>query len=324
MQETHLRNTNSFNIRGFRGYRCDDDDPDRRAKGGVAILIKESISSKNIPINTHLQAVAVEVIYPIKFTICNIYLPKQSWNLNDIRNSLRQLPTPFLVVGDFNCHNPLWGSTRLDNGGIILEQAIEDFNLIVLNSGSGTYLNSRSNNFTAIDIFCSPALSTHFNWTTLDAYLYSDHFPICLSLSTTQNQLVPITTKWQLNKADWEKYEDIIKLPELADDIDSSVSAFTEALIVAAHKATPQSVCKRTKKTVPWWNKEIEQAIRAKKKALNHFKKHSTQEYMITFKRERARARRLIRENKKLSWQTYINTLRADTPSGEVWKKIKH
>ncbi len=50
---------------------------DTVAKGGVLTLIKNNVDCKQIQLNTKLQAVAVQVFYPIKFTILNLYLPPQ-------------------------------------------------------------------------------------------------------------------------------------------------------------------------------------------------------------------------------------------------------
>lgn len=56
---------------------------------------------------------------------------------------------------------------------------------------------------------------------------------------------------------------------------------------------------------------------------MNYFKRNPTLENMVAFKRERARATRLIRENKKITWQNFVNTLRPDTPSEQIWRKIR-
>lgn len=49
------------------------------ASGGVATFVHKSHKSTFVHLNTNLQAVACTIFFPIKFTICNIYLPP---NLN--------------------------------------------------------------------------------------------------------------------------------------------------------------------------------------------------------------------------------------------------
>lgn len=44
---------------------------------------------------------------------------------------------------------------------------------------------------------------------------------------------------------------------------------------------------------------------------------------MITFKRFRAQARRIILTAKKQSWEKYVSSLTRDTPLAEIWAKIR-
>ena len=81
-----------------------------RAHGGVAVIIKKSLQHSSINLNTSLQAVAVKVILDKAVTVCSLYLPpKVPFNVTDIQNLIDQLPTPFLILGDFNAHNPFMG-----------------------------------------------------------------------------------------------------------------------------------------------------------------------------------------------------------------------
>lgn len=42
------------------------------------------------------------------------------------------------VVGDFNSHNPLWGSTVKDNNGMVMENYRENYGLIIINDEGPT------------------------------------------------------------------------------------------------------------------------------------------------------------------------------------------
>jgi endonuclease/exonuclease/phosphatase family metal-dependent hydrolase len=49
--------------------------------------------------------------------------PNSALGLAQLKNLADQLPTPFIIMGDFNGHNPLWGSkTTTDKG-----KKFEDF-----------------------------------------------------------------------------------------------------------------------------------------------------------------------------------------------------
>ena len=53
LQETHLKESQRFNIRGFQVFRMDRTD---RSKGGVAIAVRNSIPAKELTVNTTNQA----------------------------------------------------------------------------------------------------------------------------------------------------------------------------------------------------------------------------------------------------------------------------
>ena len=44
-----------------------------------------------------------------------------------------------MIMGDFNAHNPLWGSDNVTDKGKIVEDALSNLNLYILNDGSNTY-----------------------------------------------------------------------------------------------------------------------------------------------------------------------------------------
>ena len=77
-----------------------------------ALLISQNILSSHIDLDTDLQAVAVRISFGKTVTVCNIYLPPSvPVRGADLYHLFEELPHPFIVLGDFNGHNPLWGVT---------------------------------------------------------------------------------------------------------------------------------------------------------------------------------------------------------------------
>ena len=61
--------------------------------------------------NTPLQAVAARVMLNKVVTFCSIYLPPSDHVAKtDVINLIEQLPSPFVLWGDFNGHSPVWGN----------------------------------------------------------------------------------------------------------------------------------------------------------------------------------------------------------------------
>nr|CAH7714188.1 unnamed protein product [Callosobruchus chinensis] len=63
IQETHLRHSEQFNLREYNTFRKEAHS-ETRAHGGIAVYVKDNIPATEIPINTHLQAIAVGIYYP--------------------------------------------------------------------------------------------------------------------------------------------------------------------------------------------------------------------------------------------------------------------
>ena len=141
LQETKLGNAlynPGLNYDIYRKSPRNDNHP----HGGVAVIVNKSVQHSNVPLNTDLQAIAVRVCFERKITICSIYLPPRSgFTLNDVQALLNQLPPPFLLLGDFNSHSPLWGGNILDNEGRIIDDLIQNNDITLYNDGSMTYHN---------------------------------------------------------------------------------------------------------------------------------------------------------------------------------------
>ena len=68
-----------------------------------------------------------------KRTICSIYIPPTDQvTEEDMRDFLKQLPAPMILLGDFNKHNTLWGSERTSTRGRMLEKNLRQIQPLVL------------------------------------------------------------------------------------------------------------------------------------------------------------------------------------------------
>ena len=76
LQETHFKDIDNINIRGFDHYfKTCVSEVDGRATGGCSILIKKGIPHEVLELDTQLQAVAVKVSLHKTITVCNIHIP---------------------------------------------------------------------------------------------------------------------------------------------------------------------------------------------------------------------------------------------------------
>ena len=68
-------------------------------------------------------------------TICSLDLPPSD-NLNIVLliRLIAQLPTPFVICGDFNGHSVTWGCDKNNSRGDRIDDFITDNNVFLLNS----------------------------------------------------------------------------------------------------------------------------------------------------------------------------------------------
>ena len=106
---------------------------DGHASGRVSTFIHNSIPHSVIPLNTSLQAQATLLTLDQTITICNIYLPP-NMNTDFIDNLVQQLPSPYILLGDFNAHHPMWGCSHQNIKGNLVEQLLLNHSLVLLNN----------------------------------------------------------------------------------------------------------------------------------------------------------------------------------------------
>ena len=163
-QETNLTPIDDPQIRNHILYRRDRT-ATQHASGGVCVCVRRTVFSEVVPLVTPLEAVAVSVRFPDRITVCSLYLPPGLHvDRREIDTLLRQLPAPYIVCGDFNAYNPLWGSPRFDTRGRLLEQIFSEANLIILNNDHPTHFNAVNGTFSHLDLsVCTSTISHALN-----------------------------------------------------------------------------------------------------------------------------------------------------------------
>ena len=325
LQETKLGYRN-FNP-GFNYSFFSYNPPGVPAHGGVAIMVNKGLEHSVVDIKTDLQAVAVKVRLGKLMTVCSIYLPPEdSFSLDpaEFQNLINQLPTPFLVLGDFNAHNPRWGGDRLSPRGRIIETFVNQNNVLLFNDGSFTYHKINSNSYSAIDLsMCSSNLFLDFTWSVDQDLHGSDHYPIFIK--STVNSPTQSPPKWKPEQADWSKYSNGVLLEDF-NSFKTHIDAydhFTDSILTSANVAIPKTKGKPRRPAVPWWNKTCSKLRRITRKCYRKFKSSGSPQAKTTYQRNQAKQRRYFKQRKRESWIYYINGIRSKAPARIVWNKIR-
>ena len=179
-----------------------------RASGGVAIYIDKNFINEDVTINSNIEAVAVTVqIKNKKVTVCNLYISnKHQLFFSKLENLIKQLPTPYIIVGDFNAHNQAWGSVHTDKRGKAIQQFINDFNIITLKNGSATHFNATNASTSIIDLtLCSCDIA--------DFLADSDHYSIITTFIGSESVEHIVKPRFEFKLANLKLYQEVVKPP---------------------------------------------------------------------------------------------------------------
>ena len=328
------------------------------SKRGIITCIK-----KCHPHRTHLKhddkfgTLIITEIYihgKQRLNIANAYIKHQNGQSSREveRNGIRKLlenplhnMDDIILVGDFNCHNILWGSSYNCHKGELLADIIHNNNMIVENRGHYTHINQHTEN-TCIDITISKVKSNIGNhtWETLDPH-GSDHLPV---LSTwgpniNHNEIEVGKIRFKTEKADWEKYHELWKGVQLEDVRHENITIYKKKLEQKFKDIAKQSIPfkenthnqqeregRKQKKrreqewrTVPWWEDAIDIAKDERLMALRRWEDTGCPEDWKRYKKLRNKTTNIIREKRAACLERNLEAINSDTSGSQVWNIIK-
>ncbi|GFU97022.1 probable RNA-directed DNA polymerase from transposon BS [Trichonephila clavipes] len=276
-----------------RGYNCvrRDVDGDTSPTGGVCLFTSNLFPSNVVTLHTSLQAVAVRIHVHSLVTVCCVYLPPNDVVPQvDLNHLVSQLPAPFILLGDFNGHSPLWGHDVTNSRGRQIEQLISDHCLCLLNNDEKTYFHAPTRTFHSLDLaICSPTLLPMLNFEVANDLHNSDHFPLLVShVNGAGTRFRPPT--YHFHRADWDKFTRLAIITGTMVQnraVDEAVFNVTEAIRNAADAAIPRTSNSPRKLCKPWWNASCQQAKRSK------------------------------------GGRGYVSSITSSTTSQQLWRKVK-
>ena len=320
LQETHLKESDNVSLKGYNMYSTFSK-VDERAAGGSSIFVKDNVIHSTVQLTTDLQAVAIRLSLDKTITLCSIYIPPNSIiDKAKPKNLTDQLPSPFILMGDFNAHNPLWGSKTHNAKGKIIEDFVSQEGLCIFNDGSNTYLHPGNGSYSSIDItICDPSLLLDYSWRVHDDLCGSDHFPIVLEhFFNSAQQRVP---RWKLDKADWSLFENLCQAElqsKMFETVQDPILTFNTVLTSIADRTIPKTSANPKHPSKPWFDDACDQAIGDRKKSERRFSQQPTTENLSNFRIFRAKARRTCRQARRTSWKKIVSGITSCTPMTKV------
>ena len=229
IQESNLNSSSSFRISGFSALRSDRthsrsgilSSDTTHASGGVIIFVRQGLSFSELSTSSlssldpysDYVGVNISLNKSSSVSFLNVYAPPIRSSLTDGRTdsfSLAILPSRNLfILGDFNCHHPLWDSrgTSDPHGEEVFDWVIYSDLLPLNDPHTPTLLHRSSGSRSSPDISFAPStLAFSCSWEVLQD-LGSDHLPILLSIPLSPvfrpNERPP---SFNFQKARWDGF----------------------------------------------------------------------------------------------------------------------
>ena len=301
-------------------------DPVRRNHGGCAIFVRYDVPHSFLNLQTPLQAVAIQLHLNKKYTVVSLYLPPSATVVErDLMDLFHQLPSPFLVMGDFNGKHCMWGEEITNSRGNMIAGFVEKEDISILNTGEPTHFHVQTGTYSRIDLsICSSNCYLDFSWRVLENHHTSDHFPIIIGVDDTIP--APRSPRWCLERANWSLFKDNTTIDVETDDmtsIDDAMNLVYSILLRAASLAIPRSTGKFHRRPVPWWNKDCHITHKAMRAAYMRYKWHRYAHYLVAFKKARAHFRPQLKKARRESWMAFLSTITWKTPLSQIWNKVR-
>jgi len=322
LQELILGRNNVFAYQGYHSMHSP-------GRGGAGLLIRKDTHFTKINLRTTLQAVAATLYMGKQYTVCSIYIPPNyPLTKEEMEELLQQLTQPFMLLGDFNGRDPLWGDTVTTPHAQIIKRILHDYDVAILNKNEPTHYQEQTQTYSCIDLsLISSRNLAELQWkviTPTEEPYDSDHFPIMIE-QMKYNIHFPGPARWNIKKADWKAYT---RRTEFSQDtfgmtVEQLNEKITLHMIEAANNSVPRTSTKHTKPPVPWWTTECAKAKQAKKRAYRKYERTRLLIDRIEYKRMIAILRKTIKQAKRKTWEEYISSINEQTTTKEVWRKVK-
>ena len=210
----------------------------------------------------------------------------------------------WVIVGDFNCRDALWEHgypcTKVSH-----KLAIESGDLVLLNDGSFTRIPNVNQSPSVVDLsFVSASLAGTVKWQVEDDPLGSDHLPILLSFTIPSVAgPAPRPPRYLYEKADWALFrsylDHVISAHTSSPDPEQEIATLTRFILEAADFSIPKSGGSSHPRPVPWWNRACGDAIKAKRRALNTFRRTRSAEDLLLMREAAGEAKRQVAAAKR-------------------------
>ena len=234
-----------------------------------------------------------------------------------------------IIAGDFNAHTPSLGYPDYNKRGKDIEEIQNSTNLILEQDKESepTLCHKRYRTTHRPDLtFVSADIYDRATVRVLDD-VGSDHKPILTTLTTSKPK--PRRTRktfWNFRKANWKKYAmdtdaSFMKIDVQKKPVDEVCTEICKVIAKAVKENVPKG---NHKKYRPFWNKDLETAVKERKKSRRTVERNNTPENRTAYNRLTAKVRYLTRTSKREHWRNSCQSLDLNKDGRKAWQLLKN
>lgn len=361
ISETMLKTNKGFGITGMKLYRKDRDN--NADGGGVAVAVREEIQCEMLDLkheiftNSEFENVGVSLQLQggKSLHLYSVYRPPEfttsetKWTKLFEEIKIISKDNPTLIGGDLNVKHFSWGSSRENSSGKRLFDSLSKFNLHILNNGSHTHYDKRSNSTDAIDVtIATDDIVTRCLWEVTDWDLGSDHYVINIQINNITIKEKAQRPRLSVGKVSWELfrqkmdedtnnesfcindhlalyrklYDSIIKnLEDCGAKSNQKINKNYQNLNSQGNQSKQP---KKPKTPKCWWNDEVcGKILKKRSDALKQLKLDCTDENLENYRKTMKETKKELREIKNKHFRDFITSINPKMPTNRVWEIIK-
>lgn len=288
----------------------------RNESSKVIVYIRRELTYIIQPVSPHdeNQYICLTVKQKtLTFTLIGVYLsPSARFDCQRLDDILSSVPDPWIIIGDFNAHHPIWGSSKVNTTGRRLASFVSTHELSLLNDGSPTFLRG-STYSSCLDLtFVSRRFATSVKW-FLDIETHgSDHIPSYLTIEGFASDHPPKTVR----RIDLSAFTTNIEHAcekGLTSGIEQAIKqAAQSAMRTLAYSSRPSET-----------DMELERLRAIRRRAERRYRRTKSIQDLRMARRMQKKIQRRIDKLEFQRWAKFCASLDPRKPLSQIWRTVR-
>ena len=323
----------------FKSYNILRRDRITRGGGGVALLIHKSLrfSQTDFPSTENLETIGATISTQSGLVdVVSTYCPHGDCSEEELNDLIGSLKDDFILAGDFNAHHPLWERHSRPNrcGRAIADALSDEPNLsLITPKDLGTREHPSTGHKSTIDLLLSSSALSLDAAIRIGPHIGSDHLPVHSEFFTVPLLACRGAARWNFHSdASWKNWNEELAAVlasshfEAIEDPSIAYNTFASSIVSVSRKhfrLSRPSISPEKEPCRPWFNEDCKKAVAVFRKARAAWIAQPSMENLLAKKKADAIKKRVIKKERRKSWNEFTSNLDTRGASPKVWAFTK-